>query len=724
MNTYLKLKTVLGGVHLGVWMALTMVASLLVLPFRSVARSRSPVKATGNATSRGGTYVPSIDGLRAIAVLSVMIYHLKAGALPGGFVGVDVFFVISGFVVALSIYKKRFPSFGALLAHFYARRLRRIAPALVAMLLVASILAVAFIPYAWLSDANRTTAFYAFFGLSNVLLARTADDYFAPRIDYNPFAHTWSLGVEEQFYLIFPLLIGATVLARWMRGNAFSIGVTIALSILSLGACIYLSGSDPIFSFFQIPTRFWELGIGVALALSASHWSGRLGRWNAAMLDFVGLAAMAALLASFVLCDEQHFPFPWAVLPVFASAAMICILFTGRSTLVGKVLASRVFVVIGLLSYSLYLWHWPIYVLLRWTTGLQAIELQLLAIVMTFAAAAISYRFVEQPFRTFTFLAALRPSRAVAVLLAVAFVGAGVSRTMFHFNSSLTLSVTKEPGWSPYDPLPADGPCVASARTYRNSEASSVSSISARCQQEPHRRLFVAGDSHASHYAKLFATLASQEAYDITVYIGLGCPFFDFRSPIAALPPSCKEFVEATEASILDKVRSGDFVFLPTLRTDRYQKQWEGKGSDRMAYDAETATDQAGRFFEALSRRGVNVIIEAPTPLFKSPPYMCSDWFNRSNPICAGGFTVSRSEEEERRAVVVGVERRLAATIPGVTIWDPLPVLCGQEQCNAYDETGPLFFDDNHLSGHGDDVLFRSFAAHLRQVSAATRPSP
>jgi hypothetical protein len=335
--------------------------------------------------------------------------------------------------------------------------------------------------------------------------------------------------------------------------------------------------------------------------------------------------------------------------------------------------------------------------------------------------AAISYRFVEQPFRTSTFLAALRPSRVVAALLAVAFVGAGLSRTMFHFNSSLTLSVTNGSAWSPYEPLPADGACVASARTYAKSDASSVSLISAPCQPKPHRRLFVAGDSHASHYAKLFATLASREPYDVTVYIGLGCPFLDFRSPIAALPQSCREFVEATEASILDEVRSGDVVFLPTLRTDRYHNQWDGVAPYRMAYDMQTATDQASRFLEALGRRGANVVLEAPTPQFRSPPYRCSDWFNRSNPICAAGFTIARGEEEERRATVVGVEKHLAATIPGVTVWDPLPALCDQSWCNAYDDKGPLFFDDNHLSGHGNDVLFRSFAAHLRKVADTTQ---
>jgi peptidoglycan/LPS O-acetylase OafA/YrhL len=672
---------------------------------------------TGNTPAKGEAYVPAIDGLRAVAVLSVMIYHLKAGALLGGFVGVDVFFVISGFVVTLSIHKRRFASIGALLAYFYARRLVRIAPALVAMLLITSLLAVAFIPYAWLSDANRTTAFYAFFGLSNVLLAQTADDYFGPRTDFNPFVHTWSLGVEEQFYLIFPLLIGATVLAWSKRGNALSLAVTIALSILSLAACVILSRPDPIFSFFQIPTRFWELGLGAALALSASHWSGRLERWGAPALNAVGLAAIAALLVSFFLCDERHFPFPWALLPVFASAATICVLFTQRPTLVNGLFSSRLFVVIGLLSYSLYLWHWPIYVLLRWTTGLDTLAPQALAVAATFAAAALSYRFVEQPFRKSTFVAGLPRSRAVALLLVVAFAGAVVSRTVFHFNSTLTLSVTKNaPVWSPYDLTVPDGGC-AIVTSSQESAAGTVSSISAPCRPGPEHRVFVAGDSHASAYVKLLATLVSQERYVVTVHIRLGCPFLNFRTPSAALAPVCQEFTQATEASILDNVRPGDFVFLPSLRIPRYRDQWGGalETAPLSADDLASATAEARRFLRSVSQHGATVVIEAPTPLFKSPPFRCSDWFNHTNPVCAAGFSIGRSEIEERRAEVTRIAATMAATIPGVTVWDPLPLLCDREQCNAYDDSGPLFFDGDHLSGHGNNVLYRSFAEHLRK---------
>src|SRR5690554_3169726 len=152
-------------------------------------------------------YVPAIDGLRAIAVLAVMVYHLNTSWLPGGFAGVDVFFVISGYVVSRSLVGRTGESFGQFLAGFYSRRIRRIIPALIVCLLVTSLFTVLFIPESWLSSTIRQVGLYAFFGLSNLALVWYQDDYFSPRAEFNPFVHTWSLGVEEQFYFIFPVLM-------------------------------------------------------------------------------------------------------------------------------------------------------------------------------------------------------------------------------------------------------------------------------------------------------------------------------------------------------------------------------------------------------------------------------------------------------------------------------------------------------------------------------------
>lgn len=148
-------------------------------------------------------YVPAIEGLRTIAVGAVILFHLGVEWIEGGFVGVDIFFVISGFVVAASVLNRRFDRFRDFIAFFYARRMLRILPALIVCLLGTFLLSALFVPSVWLSDANERTGFAAVFGLSNIVLALNSDFYFSPRTDFNPFTHTWSLGVEEQFYLVF-----------------------------------------------------------------------------------------------------------------------------------------------------------------------------------------------------------------------------------------------------------------------------------------------------------------------------------------------------------------------------------------------------------------------------------------------------------------------------------------------------------------------------------------
>ncbi|GAA5238885.1 hypothetical protein BMMON2_17070 [Burkholderia mallei] len=181
----------------------------------SVSELRWAGSQAGGPAAHGKTaYLPYIDGLRAWAVLSVMLYHLDARWLPGGFAGVDIFFVISGFVVSVSVANRGPMSLGPFLLFFYARRMRRILPALVAALLATALVSTLFIPASYLSDRNRTTGLLAFFGLSNVILGAPGGDYFSPKAEFNPYTHTWSLGVEEQFYLLFPLLFHA-----WRAGG-------------------------------------------------------------------------------------------------------------------------------------------------------------------------------------------------------------------------------------------------------------------------------------------------------------------------------------------------------------------------------------------------------------------------------------------------------------------------------------------------------------------------
>ena len=217
-------------------------------------------------------HVHFIDGLRAIAVLSVVVYHLNSNLLPCGYAGVDIFFVISGFVVSYSISSyaeagwgagkfMNFISFLNFVLFFYFRRLVRIMPVLVVCLIATFLVATLLVPDAWLSHTNTDTGLFAFFGLSNFILYRDANNYFSPLAEFNPFTHTWSLAVEEQFYVAFPILF-----FLWIKNyRSASFAILIVLAAESFAYNLYFNIHDQNQAFYMIWCRFWELGIGVLL---------------------------------------------------------------------------------------------------------------------------------------------------------------------------------------------------------------------------------------------------------------------------------------------------------------------------------------------------------------------------------------------------------------------------------------------------------------------------
>jgi peptidoglycan/LPS O-acetylase OafA/YrhL len=242
---------------------------------------RSPRQHTRQQES---SYFPSIDGLRAVAVSAVMIYHLAPSALPGGFTGVDIFFVISGYVVTASLVGREHQSLPQFILGFYARRILRIFPALLVCIVATSIVAVVFIPPAsWLGESIKKTAFYGIIGLSNYALIWSSDGYFSPRAEFNPFTHTWSLAVEEQFYLIAPAIVYLWLTSRSQTGGkrVMPFAALVLLALVSCGAAAYNTFANPEAAFYLLPSRFWELACGVLLfqaqherELPASYLSG------------------------------------------------------------------------------------------------------------------------------------------------------------------------------------------------------------------------------------------------------------------------------------------------------------------------------------------------------------------------------------------------------------------------------------------------------------------
>ena len=371
-------------------------------------------------------YRPDIDGLRALAVVSVMVYHLEPRWLPGGFIGVDVFFVISGFVVCASLAASERTRLSGFVAEFYARRLARIIPALVVMLAVASVVSTLFVPKVWVSGLNDQTAQYAYFGLSNVLLMTDTNQYVAAtRAEFNPYAHTWSLGVEEQFYLLFPLACFFWVRATSAgdhRGRLAMVALLALAAGLSFAGSRWATEAQPISAFYSIAFRFWELAAGALLfqltasrpAAVAENSPARRRPW-----PWVGLLAATAGL---FLADPRHYPYPWALAAVAGTLLMI----GGANApdhAVRQALSDSGAVWIGKRSYSLYLWHFPVYVFLRWTVGLEGVATQVAAVSSSVILAIASYRVIEVPARYSRALSHSPPVVRIACFLLVVLLG-------------------------------------------------------------------------------------------------------------------------------------------------------------------------------------------------------------------------------------------------------------------------------------------------------------
>lgn len=335
-------------------------------------------------------YRADIDGLRSIAVLSIFLFHIDPRWVPGGYVGVDIFFVISGFLIGGIVHGQLGAGTFSIVS-FYERRFRRIIPALFAMLLI-----VAGVGYLYLfptiyEDLAKSSIASAL-SVSNIYFWQTTK-YFGLDGHSKALLHTWSLGVEEQFYILFPLMLWA--LFRWAPKRLTLVVTVVALASFALSAVgAYASPNG---TFYLLPTRAWELLLGFMLVLMPKHWLG-----NAPLRTGLSLAGVAGILFAFVYYDGET-PFPGlAALPPCLGSALIIATGGGGQTPVSRMLAMKPFVWVGLISYSLYLWHWPLIVLLReavpidYFTPMQGVGVLIAGLGLGY----LSWRFVEQPFRS------------------------------------------------------------------------------------------------------------------------------------------------------------------------------------------------------------------------------------------------------------------------------------------------------------------------------------
>lgn len=361
------------------------------MAFLRGARTEKPLAPSANVEAHNQAhlrYRPDIDGLRAIAVLPVVLYHSSLG-FPGGYVGVDVFFVISGYLITKIIYDLVVAGKFSFV-DFYDRRIRRLFPALFVLLLaVASWSAFALI-WTDLRTFGASLAAATIY-LSNVFFYLDSG-YFVEAARTKPLLHTWSLAVEEQFYIVVPFLLFA--LARFVP-KRFHVWFIAAVSIASFAMCVWYTRTNTNAAFYLLPMRAWELGLGGALAIAAPAVFQK--RWLSEFLSIAGLVAI--LFAVFAFSTATPFPGWHAAIPTLGAAAILST--GGRSgAYVERLLSSWPFVFIGQISYSLYLWHWPVIVAFTYARITPASwEVSAAAVAISTALATLSWRYVERPFR-------------------------------------------------------------------------------------------------------------------------------------------------------------------------------------------------------------------------------------------------------------------------------------------------------------------------------------
>ncbi len=435
----------------------------------------------------GLKYRPDIDGLRAIAVVLVVMYHLGVGFTKGGFIGVDIFFVISGYLISGIISSEIDAGHFSLLG-FYERRVRRLFPALFGMLIFSSALAYLVLFPPELEYFGATLAAATIF-LANILFYN-GEGYFAGTHQAIPLLHTWSLAVEEQFYLLYPLAL-APLLGR--NKGALCWFALVVAAALSFALCLFLVKHDRSAAFFLLPSRAWELLLGCLLALGAipelRHERHR--QWA----SIVGL--LAILIAAGAINRGTAFP-GWAAMAPCLGAVMIIHSGAKGDTLVYRLLSSRYAVFIGLISYSLYLWHWPLIVFYTAHFGFLSDTERLLLGATSIAVAALSWRYVESPFRQrrrmprrkLLFSAAAMAS-ASALLLAALFVATDGLSNRYPASVRQLAEFKYDP-----DPQMRHGTCFIS-RAFSQKPAVDQTCLRLDANR---RNILLVGDSHAAHY--------------------------------------------------------------------------------------------------------------------------------------------------------------------------------------------------------------------------------
>ena len=655
----------------------------------------------GHSTARAeytkSDYRPDVDGLRALAVVAVIINHFNDTILPGGYLGVDIFFVISGFVITASLVHQQSKNCFEFLVAFYVRRVKRLLPALVVFVIIIGVSICLFDPA---PELSLKTGASSLLGLSNLYLLRQSTDYFAPSTALNPFTHTWSLGVEEQFYFLFPVVVWFSGITRTGTiGSRKLLIVVFLAAVVSVTAFVVLYQNDRAAAYFLMPTRFWELGAGCLLSIGLRYSNLVTQRLKSAP-PLLGTAALVGVLFA---------PLSWAVpatvAVVLLSALLIASIRSGTAAYAFFAHTSVVYV--GRISYSLYLWHWGVLSLSRWTIGIDWWLAPFQVALMVLLAAA-SYRFVETPLRRSSWFASpllsigagLSASVVACALLLVVSVTSGGRLYLGNLLAMPTPSHLQRTWWADLQ--------TGEYLEHCHVEGKYSSALLNDCLDVTRGKkgtVYLIGDSHARNYLPALKSAFRERS---TAYLTMGgCAFH----PVQIMPSylndvsrlNCALYAAETAEHLVKKVRSGDVVFIGQRLHGHPERQ------------TVTYVDFVKAFALRLQEKGVpTVLLDGAFPP-ELDPQQCTalPWqpFGNREGCSVDSETVSNAYAQFDQLAYE------ASASTGYLYYAPLRLgLCNEGVCGQTTATGrPIWHDRGHITEQAAEELTPLLLARLTE---------
>ncbi|GAA5202334.1 acyltransferase family protein [Microbacterium jejuense] len=630
-----------------------------------------------------------IQGLRAIAVGSVLLYHAGVPFLPGGYVGVDVFFVISGFLITSHLLEQLRAHGRVRFGQFYARRARRILPAAFVVLLLTVAAAIIWYPPLLMKDvwaAAVATALY----VPNYFFALADSDYLAESSNPSLFQHYWSLGVEEQFYLVWPALLALIWVA--VRSRRALLGVLIGIVAASFAACVWLTFTAQPWAFFSLPARAWELGVGGLTAVLLQQRRRIMGERWAPIVGWTGIAGVAASILLF--SSETTFPGVAAALPVLGTAAVIAAGATRRGPT--RMLSTKGMVLIGTISYSLYLLHWPALVLPgALVPGPVPLWATLLIALACVPAAWLLYRGVEDPVRRAPVLTRRRARVTLVGAVAGSLACLGVASAAYAVVDTRTLHDERAASGTVITQLPSGtdfvpdnlAPDLRDAReslpaVYDDGCMRGIAATDARgCRYgDPGApRIVLFGDSHAAQWFPALQRFAKAAGYSIEVQTKSSCPAADIETLRRGAPyPQCAQWRDAVIEHL-----NADPPALVVMATYTGAEVAPGVADDEKAWDA-----AYGRTLDALH---APTAVIADTPDLREDPAPCLSAHLSDADACGQPRSVALAGDARAAEV-----RATAAR--GIPLLDLNGYLCDAERCPPILGNTLVYRDSHHLT--------------------------